>query len=186
MFKDLNIKSLNYLYIAIVMIIADQISKWAVTELIIAPALKRVNVGLWDWITDAPARLDFYSTEILPFFNIVMVWNYGISFGAFNDPDGMVMPVILSAFAILLCVAFIIWMMKSDSRLQKTAIALVIGGALGNVIDRFRFGAVIDFIDIHAMGYHWPAFNIADSVIFIGVLLLIIHGFFFEKDSEQS
>ena len=107
------------------------------------------------------------------FFNIVLVMNRGVSFGLFSAaPDWM--PWILSGFAVMVAAALAIWLRRADSRLLAVALGLVIGGALGNVVDRVRFGAVVDFVDFHLGGYHWPAFNVADSAITIGVGLLLL------------
>lgn len=114
-----------------------------------------------------------FITEVTDFFNLVLVWNRGISFGVFsNHPEYM--PWILTASALMIMVALLVWLRKVTRWQTALALGLVLGGALGNVIDRIRFGAVVDFLDFHAMGYHWPAFNIADSVIFIGVAILLI------------
>ena len=164
----------------------DQLSKWAVTEHVIRPALSEAPpLGLGEWLFAATERLPFTSIEILPFFNIVMVWNQGVSFGMFNNLNAYG-PMILSIVSVLISIIFAIWLIRSTSRLQSLALCLVIAGALGNVIDRVRFGAVIDFLDVHAAGYHWPAFNIADSAICIGVFLLIIHAIFFETAGNST
>lgn len=98
--------------------------------------------------------------EILPFFDLVLVHNRGVTFGllATDHPAGL-----------------LVWLVRVQSRLQAAALGLVIGGALGNLVDRLRHGAVTDFLDFHFQGYHWPAFNLADSGIVLGVLLLLIN-----------
>ncbi len=106
---------------------------------------------------------------VTPFFNLVMVWNYGISFGLFAEYN---QALILSMLSLLICGILAVWLSRAESKLVAAALGAVIGGALGNVADRLRFGAVADFFDFHVAGYHWPAFNIADSAIFIGVVLL--------------
>ncbi len=111
--------------------------------------------------------------EVTSFFNIVLVWNRGVSFGIFaNHPEYM--PYLLIASTIFITVILLIWFWKNSSIIGLYGLALVIGGAVGNIIDRVKFGAVIDFLDFHIAGYHWPAFNIADTIIFIGVALLVI------------
>lgn len=115
--------------------------------------------------------------EVTPFFNLVMVWNHGVSFGMFSNPDSDYSMWVLIAVAIGISIALSFWLFKSERLSEVMAIGLVIGGALGNVIDRLRFGAVADFFDIHALGYHYPSFNIADSAIFIGVAWLLYDGF---------
>lgn len=177
----------SYLIFALLLFIADQLSKWAVTEYMIRPATENAgpSMGLVEWIASAHPRLPFTSIEILPFFNIVMVWNQGVSFGMFSN-DSAYGPLILSGLALVIAAVFLVWLFRSQSKLQCAAIALVISGAVGNVIDRVRFGAVIDFLDVHVAGFHWPAFNIADSAICIGVFLLIVHSFFFETDEKNA
>lgn len=110
--------------------------------------------------------------EICPFFNLVMVWNKGISFGMFAGHN---QPLALVALSAVIIVILLGWLYKNHSPLVAFALGSIIGGAIGNIIDRLRFGAVADFFDVHAGTWHWPAFNIADSAIFIGVVLLCAH-----------
>lgn len=108
---------------------------------------------------------------VTPFFNLVTVWNPGISFGMLqNIPNGQ---WILSALAIVIVAWLFVWLRKVEHRPTALALGLIIGGAIGNTIDRIRFSAVFDYLDFHAFGYHWPAFNLSDSFIFIGVMLLL-------------
>lgn len=107
------------------------------------------------------------------FFNIVLVMNRGVSFGVLGGAPGWVAWALV-AFAVLIAVALLIWMRFAHGRLLVSALGLVAGGALGNVIDRIRFGAVVDFLDFHAGAWHWPAFNVADAAITVGVLLLVL------------
>ncbi len=121
--------------------------------------------------------------EVLPFFNLVMVWNPGISFGMLQGvPHGQ---YLLSALAIVISLFLLNWMRKAEHPLQIIALSLIIGGALGNVVDRILYGAVADFFDFHAFGYHWPAFNIADSTIVIGTALLMIYLLFYEEKTAK-
>ena len=111
--------------------------------------------------------------EITSFFDLVLVYNRGASFGIFsNAPDWVGFALIV--FACLISIGLAFWMWHADGKLLAFALALVAGGAVGNVIDRIRLGAVVDFLDLHVGGWHWPAFNIADSAITIGVVLLIL------------
>ncbi|MFN3826627.1 MAG: signal peptidase II [Micavibrio sp.] len=122
--------------------------------------------------------------EILPFFNLVHVWNRGISFGMFNhDHSGA---WILAAVALAITAAFTVWLWKADNKGMAIAIGAVIGGALGNVIDRIRFQAVVDFLDFHAFGWHYPAFNIADSAVVLGIAYIILDGLFWEPKRKQQ
>ena len=103
-----------------------------------------------------------------PFLNFTPVWNPGISFGMLADfpqATGYAIP----AFAVLV-VIWLYFQLDQLSGIQRLGAGLIAVGALGNVIDRLRFDQVVDFIDVHLLGYHWPAFNIADSAIFIGVV----------------
>lgn len=138
--------------IAAAVLVVDQVSKW--------------------WLLGLMETHNGF-VGVLPFFNLVMVWNRGVSFGMFAG-DSDVTRWILVGIAVLISVIMAVVLWKTASRLMALSLGLVIGGALGNVIDRVRFGAVADFFDVHAYGYHWPAFNVADSCIFIGVVLLCV------------
>jgi signal peptidase II len=122
--------------------------------------------------------------EITPFFNLVEVWNRGVSFGLFAS-DSSWTPILLSALAIAISVVLIVWLKRAETRLIALALGIVIGGAIGNVIDRVIWGHVYDFLDFHIAGYHWPAFNVADSAISIGVVLILIDGFIAKKPAES-
>ena len=113
--------------------------------------------------------------ELTPFLNLVVVWNPGVSFGMLGGV-GASGPWLLIGLALLITAGFLVWLAWSTERLHATALGLVIGGAVGNVIDRLRFGAVLDFVDLHLLGYHWPAFNVADAAITAGAVLLLGDG----------
>jgi signal peptidase II len=115
--------------------------------------------------------------ELTPFFNLVLTWNRGVSFGMF-DTDSSAGPWILSAVAIAVVVVLAVWLTRGPSRFVASGLGLIVGGAIGNVIDRFAHGAVVDFLDIHWAGYHWPAFNVADSAITIGAAILVLDSLF--------
>ena len=166
----------------------DQLSKWYITETVIKPKIESLitpTLGFFEWLNDAPARLPFTSIEVFPYFNIVMVWNTGVSFGMFSQ-NSELGPMILSGLSLFIIVFFTVWLFRSNSNADRFAIALIIGGALGNILDRLRFGAVIDFLDFHAFGWHYPAFNVSDSCVVIGVFLLIIRSFFFENQTKDA
>jgi signal peptidase II len=112
---------------------------------------------------------------VAPFFNLVLVWNRGVSFGMFNS-GGAFAPWLLSGLALAVVVGLGAWLRSTDQRLTALGLGLVIGGALGNVVDRVRFGAVVDFLDFHLAGYHWPAFNVADAGICVGAALMVADG----------
>lgn len=113
--------------------------------------------------------------EVTGFFNLVLVWNRGVSFGMLQGL-GEMGPWLLSAFGAAVCIALLVWLGRESRALTRIALGLVLGGAIGNIVDRARFGAVVDFLDFHALGYHWPAFNISDSAIVVGAVLLLLDG----------
>ncbi|MEL0013011.1 MAG: signal peptidase II, partial [Alphaproteobacteria bacterium] len=109
--------------------------------------------------------------EVTGFFNLVPVWNKGVSFGMLGNSETS--RWILVGLALVIVVILVVWLVRAGSAVVLLALVLVIGGALSNVIDRVVFGAVVDFIDIHAFGWHWPAFNLADMSIVAGTALLL-------------
>lgn len=123
--------------------------------------------------------LKFPEIHVTSFFSIVKVWNYGISFGMFNSIANSQIIFSLLQFSIAVILAF--WLYKNDKKHITYALGFIIGGAMGNVIDRVQNGAVADFLDFHIASYHWPAFNIADSFVFIGVAIIILEDLFFKK-----
>lgn len=123
--------------------------------------------------------------ELTPFFNLVMAWNTGVSFSMFDNLGGAGVYV-LSAFSLIVVGFLLYWLRDEKSLLIQMALGMIIGGAIGNVADRVRMGAVFDFLDIHAFGYHWPAFNLADSFICIGAALVIGNGLFFNKEWDET
>lgn len=115
--------------------------------------------------------------EVTSFFNIVLAWNRGVSFGMFNT-DSTYGPMLLTGLAVGIVCVLAVWLWKAQTRVTVISIALVIGGAAGNVIDRLQYGAVVDFLDVHGFGYHWPAFNVADSAICVGASILVLESLF--------
>ena len=135
----------------------------------------------------ALARLDaIHPVVVIPdFFQLVLVMNPGVAFGIFAGVPPrwrwIVSLFSLTALALLGSLAF--RLLPRGSLLARVAIGLVFGGAAGNLLDRWRFGAVVDFLDVFWRSYHWPAFNVADSAISVGVVCLIIHFAFERKDA---
>jgi signal peptidase II len=114
---------------------------------------------------------------IASFFNLVLACNKGAAFSLLADAPGWQTPL-FTAFALVASVVIGVLIVRSPGRrLFLGGLALVLAGALGNVVDRLRFGCVVDFLDFHAGGWHWPAFNVADSAITIGAVLLILDSF---------
>jgi signal peptidase II len=110
--------------------------------------------------------------RVTGFFDLVLTCNRGMSFGLFNSGDGLSVPLFSLAAGVIVLV-LLWWLSRVRSDILASAIGMIIGGAIGNVIDRLRFGGVIDFLYFHAGAWYWPAFNFADSAICIGVLLML-------------
>lgn len=115
---------------------------------------------------------------IIPMFNLTLVYNPGAAFSFLSEAGGWQRWFFI-VLSITISIVLIIWLQKltADQKLQTISIALILGGALGNLIDRSIYGHVIDFLDVYYQQHHWPAFNIADSAICIGAFLLIIDSF---------
>jgi|SRR6185437_2024926 signal peptidase II len=109
------------------------------------------------------------------FFNLVLTWNRGMSFGLFNTGASF-NAIAFTAVAVVIVAGLVLWLRRVRDTMIAIAIGLVIGGAIGNVIDRLWRGAVVDFLDFHAAGWHWFAFNLADAAICIGVGLMALDG----------
>jgi len=128
------------------------------------------------------SNLENHTFLVTGFFNLVKVLNKGVSFGMFNNlTDGkyIILVVNLSILAVLL-----VWLYRNQIAYLAWALSLIIGGALGNIIDRVRNDAVADFLDFHLFGYHWPSFNLADSAVFLGVVLLLLENYFKKTPPE--
>ena len=121
--------------------------------------------------------------KIFSFFSLVKVWNKGVSFGMFNQlkNSDIIFSIIQGGIGLIL----LFWLYQVKKPYLAIALGLVIGGAFGNTIDRFKNGAVADFLDFHIASYHWPAFNLADSSIFIGITILLCDEFIFNKKIKK-
>ncbi|GAJ28424.1 signal peptidase II [Acidomonas methanolica] len=153
------------LAVLLAVLAADQASKW--------------------WILyrfDLPAR---GSVVIAPFLNFTMVWNHAVTFGMLGGL-GRSGPVLFCVIALLAVIALLWHMTRTPKMLVAIATGGIAGGAIGNVIDRMRFGAVVDFIHAHAFGWSWYVFNVADSAIVCGVALWLIDTICFEKDKPRE
>ncbi|MDT8363398.1 MAG: signal peptidase II [Nitrosomonas sp.] len=119
---------------------------------------------------------------VTDFFNLVLTYNAGAAFSFLSDASGW-QRWFLSAIALLASILIIYLLRKhADSQRFAIALSLILGGAIGNLLDRVTLGHVVDFLDFHIAGHHWPAFNIADSAIFMGAFLLIIDSFRTDRD----
>ncbi len=150
---------------ALIGVAADQASKWALLEV----------VGL---------RENPRNIRVLPVFDIVMWWNHGTSFSLFRTGEAWG-PYVFSIAALAIIVLLVLWLSRIVSPILAAALGAVIGGALGNVVDRLRFGAVADFFYAHLGEYGWPAFNIADSLIVVGIGVLVFDGMFLSHKTGE-
>ena len=144
------------LWIAAAVILLDQATKWLIRDVVMAPPR---------------------SIPVTDFFNIVMVWNRGVSFGLF-DNDSVWTPMLLSLLAVGISIVLMVWLRRAEGKWLALGLGMVIGGAVGNAIDRAVWRALFDFLDFHVAGYHWPAFNVADAAITVGVVLILTEGLF--------
>lgn len=122
------------------------------------------------------ARIDLHEAiPVIPnFFQLVHVRNTGAAFGLGANASSKLVPILLNAGAIAVFCVVVVYALRTavTDRLLQTGLHLILGGAIGNLLDRFRFGYVVDFLDVYVGRHHWPAFNVADSAICIGIALL--------------
>jgi len=138
--------------LAAILLVADQITKMAVLNLFLGSP---------------------HVVPVTPFFNLVLVWNSGVSFGMLAG-SGEVRMLVLIGFALVVALVLAVWLARTGSNWVVMSLGLIIGGAVGNVIDRLRFGAVIDFLQFYWRDWYFPAFNLADSAITLGVIGLLL------------
>ncbi len=157
---------LRWLWLAVLAFVLDQASKLAVVKLL---------------------PFGYPGVEITPFFNLVHVYNKGAAFSFLADQGGW-QRWFFAVLAFAICGLLIHWLRKQSvtQRWSGIAYSLIIGGALGNVFDRLVLGHVVDFLDFYWGRAHWPAFNLADSFIFIGAAMIVLDGFRSEKKKEVT
>ena len=158
-------QTLFWLGLAVVVLVVDQVTKQWIVE--------QYSLGMSDRITE--------------FFNLVHVHNYGAAFSFLNNEGGW-QRWGFSVFAAVISLIIIVWIVRlsPQQRLEGCALALILGGALGNLYDRVALGYVIDFLDFHWSGWHFPAFNVADSGITLGAILIILDSFLRYQNDKQS
>ncbi|MCW5699742.1 MAG: signal peptidase II [Rhodospirillales bacterium] len=153
------------LAVALVVVVLDQASKWWIVEEVMQP----------------PRHL-----EVTSYFNLVMGWNRGVSFGLFNTVSPLNAWVLTGA-AVAIVAVLLVWLYRTNRLFFAVAIGFVVGGAIGNVIDRVRYGAVADFLQLHLEAFgcplgrsycYWPAFNLADTMITIGAFMIVLDTLF--------
>jgi len=152
--RDFNM--LKWLWLSLLAIILDQVSKLAI----------------------AGSMQLYQSIQIMPFFNLTYVHNTGAAFSFLSEAGGW-QRWFFAGLALLISVVIAVWLarLKQHETLLAVALSLVLGGAIGNLIDRLAYGYVIDFLDVYYQTWHWPAFNIADSAITLGVILMLVESF---------
>jgi signal peptidase II len=148
-------KRLHYVFLSVVIIVLDAVTKWLVSA----------NISLHDAITIIP-----------DLFSIVHVRNTGAAFGIGANAESQLVPLLLNSGAILVFLIVVAYALRTPltDRTLQVGLHLILGGAIGNLVDRFRFGYVVDFLDLYVRDHHWPAFNVADSAICIGIALLFL------------
>jgi len=156
-------RAASWFALAAALVIVDRLSKLAVLE----------------------AFLPGERIEVTGFFNLVLVFNRGAAFSFLADASGwQTLLFTVIAIGAALVVSWIL-LRSPGRRLLCTGLALILGGAIGNLLDRLLYGHVVDFVDLHAFGWHWPAFNVADSGITVGAGLVILEGFL-HRDGESA
>jgi lipoprotein signal peptidase len=127
------------------------------------------------WILQGLHLPELGRVDLLPVLSLTMVWNQGVTFGMFKA-SGAWGPLLLSGVAFAIVAALAVWLWRAETRLVAIALGAIAGGALGNVLDRLRFDAVVDFIYFHVGGWSWYVFNVADAAIVCGVAALVLDG----------
>ena len=153
---------IKWISLSVIVLVLDQVSKiWITTSMFL-----------------------YESINVIPFFQLTYVQNEGAAFSFLNDAGGWQRWFFVS-LSLIASVFIIIWLSKlpKSEKLQSLGLAMVLGGAIGNLIDRLRFGYVIDFLDVYYQTWHWPVFNVADSAITVGVFMLLLDSF---KNKEGS
>ena len=144
------------LFLATAILLLDQLTKWLIAAVIMPP----------------PGGI-----AITGFFNIVLTHNPGVSFGLFQS-DSAWQPYVLVTLNVVVAIGLLIWLYREPEGLLPFGVGPVVGGALGNAVDRLHLPGVADFLDFQFAGWHWPAFNVADSAIVCGVIVIIADGLF--------
>ncbi len=155
---------LKWLWLSLIALILDQWSKW--------------------WIISTMHL--YQSIPVIPHFNLTYVHNTGAAFSFLSDAGGW-QRWLFAGLAIIISIVLLVWLirLKPGEKFLAISISLVLGGALGNLVDRILFGYVIDFLDVYYQNWHWPAFNIADSAICVGVFLMFLESFGIGRPDQE-
>ena len=160
-----NLTMLKWLWLSLLAIILDQGSKLAITS----------SMQLYQ------------SIQIIPYFRLTYVHNTGAAFSFLSEAGGW-QRWFFAGLALVISAVIAVWLsrLKQHETLLAVALSLVLGGAIGNLIDRLAYGYVIDFLDVYYQTWHWPAFNIADSAITLGVILMLVESFGLGKSEDAA
>jgi signal peptidase II len=153
------------LSVAGVVLLLDQLSKLLVLVLFTSRGL---GERIWN---------------LTPFFDLVLTFNHGMSFGLFNNGAG-INALVFSLMAAIIVSVLLWWLSRVEHPFLAIAIGMIVGGAVGNVVDRLRFGAVVDFLYFHVGSWYWPAFNLADSAICLGVGAMLLDGLLLHREAH--
>jgi signal peptidase II len=153
------------LAVAVAVVILDQLSKIAVLAFFAGRVL--------------PQRM----LSLTSFFDLVLTFNRGMSFGMFNNGPGL-NAALFSLMAAVIVAVLLWWLSRVSHPFLAVAIGMIVGGAIGNVVDRLRFGAVVDFLYFHVGSWYWPAFNLADSAICLGVAAMLLDGLLLHREAQ--
>ncbi len=152
------------LAVAVLAALVDQLAKWAIVTVVRPQG----------------------HVEVLPILDFVLTWNRGVSFGVGNN-QGPYNALLFTLLSAVICAVLITWMAKAGSRVALLGLGLVVGGAVGNAVDRLHYGAVVDFLYVHVGRFDWwPAMNLADWSISVGAALLVFDSLFGNRDSHKN
>lgn len=156
---------LKWLWLTVFFFVVDQVTKY----------LAVTHIG------------DYETIEVMPYFNLVLRYNTGAAFSFLADQGGWQV-IFFTVVSSVVSFGILYWMytLPAKNRLLSIALALILAGALGNLYDRVTLGKVVDFIDWYYESYHWPAFNIADSVIMLGAAMMLFDSFFGQDEQKKS
>ena len=146
-----------------------------------------VVLDLWTKSLASETLTLYRPVQVTSWLNLTLAHNYGAAFSFLSDAGGW-QRWLFTGLASVVTVVLIVWLFRlpREEKLTAAALGLIIGGAVGNLADRINHGYVVDFIDVFYRDWHWPAFNVADSAITVGVTLLLIDGLFFSSSAKQT
>jgi len=146
-----------------------------------------VLLDLWTKSLATESLILYRPVELTSWLNMTLAHNYGAAFSFLSDAGGW-QRWLFTVLAMVVTLVLIVWLFRLTARekLTAAALSLIIGGAVGNLVDRINHGYVVDFIDVYYRDWHWPAFNLADSAITGGVILLLIDGLLMSQSGKKS